>query len=280
MTSLAVTGYASVDYAVSLSGQIEGDHTTLIRSRDEGRWPRIGGCSAYVAIAVSRQGQAASPISWVGNDDHARIYLESLAVQRVGTDGVAQLERKSPMAILAYQADGSCACLFDPAFSGEEELTPQQANIIRSASHLCITVGPPQLMETILATRSQNARLYWICKNDAHCFTPAVRQTLSASADVIFCSRSERELIGVTANSAIIVETRGSEGVRVVQGGNSKTLDVSPIAVSDTTGAGDTFAGGYIAAEMSGATNPLEAAKAGIASVQTMLEQRSAKEEQ
>lgn len=278
MTSLAVTGYASVDYAVGLSGTVRGDHTTLIDFRDPENWPRIGGCPAYVAAAVAAQGRTAAPVSWVGNDNHARIYLESLVAANVGTDGVARLGRKSPMAILAYQRDGSCVCLFDPAFAGTEELTSKQREIIGTASCLCITVGPPHLMETILAARPQAARLYWICKNDAHCFTPAIRRTLSAQADVIFRSRSERELISKTSKPVTIVETQGREGIAIFRGGKSEIMSTEPIDVRDTTGAGDTFAGGYIAAEMAGTADPLEAAQAGIAAVRDMLERRSIRE--
>lgn len=278
MTSLAVTGYASVDYAFSLAGQIEGDRTTLVDSRDANNWPRIGGCPAYVATAAARHGQSAFPISWIGTDNHGQLYLDSLAAEDVAADGVAKLDRRSPMAVLAYQADGSCACLFDPGFSGEEELTARQQDIVRRASHLCVSVGPPQAMEPILARRSHGVRLYWICKNDEHCFTPAIRETLCKHADVIFCSRSERDLIGDIPNSTVVLETHGGDGVLVHFDGQSETLETQQVAVSDTTGAGDTFAGGFIAAEMSGVIDPLQAARTGIASALRLLEQRAPEE--
>ncbi|MEX0345201.1 MAG: carbohydrate kinase family protein [Rhizobiaceae bacterium] len=278
MTSLAVTGYASVDYAFGLSGQIEGDHTTLIDSRDNDDWPRIGGCPAYVAMAVSAQGQDALPVTWLGNDNHARIYLDSLAKSKIRTDGVARIGQNSPMAILAYQQDGTCACLFDPAFSGEENLTAKQKQVIGAASHLCITVGPPHLMEAVLASRSPSARLYWICKNDAHCFTREIRTSLSAQADVIFCSRSERGMVGETPEHVTIVETQGSKGVTITKGNLQETIGVEPITVRDTTGAGDTFAGGYIAAEMAGISDPAKAAQRGLETVKLLLQTRSAKE--
>ncbi len=276
MTLLAVTGYASVDYAVGLSGQIRGDHTTLIDHRDTAKWPRLGGCPAYVAVAAANAGMASQPVTWIGNDNHAQVYLDGLASAGVGTDGVARLERPSPMAILAYQDDGSCACLFDPVFPGEEILTGKQAGIIASASHTCISVGPPHLTGEILEHRSPAARLYWICKNDAHAFPPPVRTSLSANADVIFCSRSERQLVGKTREGAIIIETRGAAGVQVEHCGKRELIMVEPVEVRDTTGAGDTLAGGYIAAEMAGQTDPRAAVTAGIEAVRAMLVKRTA----
>ena len=279
MNALAVTGYAGVDYVVGLVGQIAGDHTTLIDYRDPDDWPRVGGCPAYVAMAVAQHGHRAYPVSWTGSDDHGDFYLAGLTAVGVDTKAVSRLDRKSPMSILGYQADGTCACLFDPGFGGEEVLTDTQRALISAASHVCVTVGPPQVTADILSARNEKARLYWICKNDLHCFTPPIRERLSAEADVIFLSSSERGLVGNTRDTAVIVETLGSEGVRVAAADSAGQLPVERIAVRDTTGAGDTFAGGFIAAEMAGTASPLDAARAGIASVSAMLTKRSARGE-
>ncbi|MEZ5811349.1 MAG: PfkB family carbohydrate kinase [Rhizobiaceae bacterium] len=279
MSHLAVTGYASLDYALALSGQIAGDRTTLIDHRDASDWPRVGGCPAYLAMAAARQGMKASPVSWIGADHLGRIYLDSLTKAGVGTEGVERLdEPKSPMSVLAYQADGSCACLFDPAFTGREELTDKQRDVIAAASHLCVSVGPPQILEPVLACRTADARLYWVLKNDAHAFPDALARRLSAEADVIFCSRSEHPMIGATAKGAVIVETRGAGEIRIEAGTKRAVLQVEPVSVHDTTGAGDSFAGGFIAAEMAGETDPEAAARAGAEAARTMLQERSERE--
>lgn len=276
MTQLAVTGYASLDFAFSLAGRIEGDRTTLISHRNPSAWPRIGGCPAYVAMAVAAQGGEAAPVSWVGDDQGGNAYISGLDAAGADTAGVARLTgRATPTAILAYQSDGSCACLFDPVFSGDETLTDGQREVIAAATHLCVSVGPPQLMQAILECRSQVARLYWILKNDTHCFTPTICQALSGSADVIFCSAPERHLAGDISGDAILIETRGAGELRIEQSGSSHVLPVDKINIQDTTGAGDSLAGGYIAAEMSGVTDPCMAAGLGIKSARGLLRQRA-----
>ncbi|MCY4246920.1 MAG: PfkB family carbohydrate kinase, partial [Chloroflexi bacterium] len=205
MTALAVSGYSSMDYAIGLNGQIEGGHTTLISHRDTAAWPRMGGCPSYVSVAAAGLGQKARPISWIGRDDNARKFLIDLQAESVSTNGISRIDGPSPMAVLAYQADSSCACLFDPVFAGREDLTETQCGIIAAASHICITAGPPHLTSDILAARDSDARLYWICKNDAHCFTDEIRAVLSVEADVIFCNRFERDLIKGHRADAIIV---------------------------------------------------------------------------
>ena len=275
MNALVVTGYASLDYVIGLSGQIAGDRTTLVEHRDPDAWPRLGGCPAYVAKAAVNAGQTAYAVSWVGGTDEGKSYTTKLYEADVGIDGVAMLEGKpTPSAVLAYQADGSCACLFDPALAGEERLKEAQRNLIRSSTHLCISVGPPHLMEEILSLRPANARLYWVLKADLNCFTPTIRKALSPQADVVFCNASERSLIGDVSDTAIIVETRGTDGVRVSGQGLDELVPVAAVEAQDTTGAGDTLAGTFIAAEMSGETDPAAAAAAGIESVAALLRHR------
>ncbi len=278
MTALAVSGYSSMDYAIGLDGQIEGEHTTLISYRDTTAWPRLGGCPSYVCVAAAGLGQKAQPISWIGRDDNAEKLLVDLQAANVSTDGIARIDGPSPMAVLAYQADGSCACLFDPAFAGREDLTETQRGIIAAASHICITAGPPHLISDILAARDPDTRLYWICKNDAHCFTDEIRVVLSVEADVIFCNRSERDLIMGHRADAIVVETRGTDGISISVGAQAAHLEIDPVAVRDTTGAGDTFAGGFIASEMRTEISPRAAADNGLRAARNMLSERLKRE--
>ena len=269
MTLLVVTGYASLDYAVGLDGQALGDTTTLIVRRDPNAWPRAGGCPTYIAAAAVRAGQNAAPIMWVGSGSEGQRFNALLAGQGVPTEGIGVTEsERSPTSMLVYQADGSCICLYDPALDRREQLNEALLGLIARASHLCISVGPPQLMDQILDACPKGARLYWAVKNDPDAFPPALRARLSTRADVIFCNASELGLIGST--DAVIVETRGARGVAVRHGGKVGELPTQAVEIKDATGAGDTFAGGYIAAEMAGADN-MKAAQAGLQAAASLL---------
>ena len=275
MKSLAVSGYSSMDHPVILEGLIRGDETTKISHRDRSAWPRVGGCPAYVALAAAAAGQIARPVTWVGSDCLGSEYIESVRGRGVDVSAIERVPAKSsPIAILAYQSDGSCACLYDPAMGGTEELSNDQICALRAASHLCITAGPSHLTRSIMGCRSAGARLYWVLKNDPHCFTPELRVELTKCADVIFCSRSEIGLIDAVDAGAIVVETSGPGMIRLHRRGHVDQLEVRPLPVRDTTGAGDTFAGGFIAAEMRGVENPIDAAAAGAVVAETMLTAR------
>ena len=86
-------------------------------------------------------------------------------------------------------------------------------------------------------------------------------------AEVIFPSKGELEALGLsvaglTRNGSIVCATDGAQGARLHTPDGAWQIPADPADPVDTDGAGDTFAGGYIAAAMTGAT-PVEAARAG-----------------
>lgn len=280
MTSLCVTGYGSLDYAVSLDGFVEPDRTTIVRSRDPAAWPRCGGCPAYVARAVVGERKSARIVSWMGDNEEGLLYQSQLRDDGIDTSGIACIEAsRSPTSLLVYQADGSCACLYDPALGGRECLTQTQEALIAGSSHVCVSVGPPHLVKPTLEACSETARFYWLAKNDAAAVTAEVGRLLSARADVVFCNSAERALIDGTQGADIIVETRGRDGVLVTHGDRMVTIDAQVVATSDTTGAGDTFAGAFIAAEMDGIDDPVVAAERAVQRTAAFLRERGTGEE-
>ena len=266
---LVVTGYASADHVMYLDTPRGAERTTrAVRTA----WPRAGGCPSFISAAAARVGLTAAPVMWLGDDPLGGWLTSALKDQGLSTEGLAQISgSQSPVAMLTYDHNGACTCLYDPGAPGLEVLTDAQRKLIGRSTHLCVSVGPPQVIDDILKARSPEARLYWAMKDDAQSFPPQVRKTLSQTADVIFCNRAERAVLPLT--SAIVVETRGMDGVRVTGDNVDELIKVSPVKCRDVTGAGDTFAGGFIAAEMSGAA-PIDAAEAGIAAAAQLLAQR------
>lgn len=271
MSALVVTGYASLDHVLHLGAGLDANRTTQGR-RDPAAWPRAGGCPTYIAGAAVEAGLPSHPVMWVGADAAGEAFRDDLRCAGVATGGVATVEgARSPAAVLAYQPGGACACLFDPGPAGQERLTPAQKALIAGADNLCIAVGPGHLTAEILELRKVGARLYWAVKNDPACFPDAICAILSARADVVFCTAAERGMVGATG--AVVVETLGAAGVRLEHAGHSEVIPVEPIDITDTTGAGDTLIGGYIAAAQAGAA-PRDAVHTGIASAAAMLKKR------
>jgi ribokinase len=282
--SIVVTGYASLDYAIRLDRAAQADRTATILSRPA-EWPRLGGSPAYVAAALVEAGVSdAAPISWVGDDADGARYRESLARLKVRTDGVEARPGRTPICILAYQPDGGCHCFYDPGLAKAPQLGDRQRALVASADCLCLTVGPADATRAALGLARPDATVVWAVKADRRAVPDDLAAAIAARADVIVFSRGEKDFVaqafaaaGAPNRSRLSIETRGRDGVLIDRDGVVEIVPADPIATSDSTGAGDTFLGGLIAALIGGA-QPREAAEAGVASARALLATRNGNE--
>lgn len=253
MTSVAITGYASLDYVLRLEDVPRRD-ATVIAAR-AGAWPRLGGSSCYVAMAVVRAGIArAVPVTWVAGDEAGERFVAALAAAQVPTDGVVQsLPGGTPVCILAYPPGGACFCLYDPGAGRSVGFDPRQRGILDEAGWVCLTAGPAEATRQALARLAAGQRLCWAVKADGDAFPPDLRAAIAARADLIVFSRGERPFIAAALETAsprsgrILVETHGADGAHLMVDGRTASIAATPVAAADPTGAGDTFVGGMLA---------------------------------
>lgn len=281
MIRAAVTGYASIDYPVIVDGYFKGNHTVIIRERAGDAFPRAGGSHLYVGRCLALAGINTSLITWIGDDDPGEFFRSCAVNDGIDTDGIAVVKPGlTPICLLIYQEDGSCGCCFDPGFMGTEALTPQQVDLIRAADLLCITVGPPDIGKQALKLAHDDALIAWVAKNDPISYPEELRILLGQNADYIFCNTHEREWVNTALSfrekpEPLIVETNGAKNVRVEQGGQLDELKVKLLEFSDASGAGDTLAGGSLAAAMNGETDMKLIAEAGMDAAYALLQQRA-----
>ena len=275
--NIVVTGYASLDYAMRLDSPPQPDRTTTILSRAPA-WPRLGGSPAYVTAALVAAGaRDAAPVSWIGNDAEGATYRTGLEALGVRTDGIVASPGRTPICVLAYQPDGRCHCLYDPGLTATAELTGRQRALLDGAEAICITVGPTQATWETLRLARPGAALVWAVKADPRAVPPDLAAALAARADVVVFSRAEAEFAveafaaaNASARSPLRIETRGSEGVTYMQNGATRMVPADPVDADDSTGAGDTFVGGFLAAWMK--TGDAEKAiEAGVRAARALL---------
>jgi ribokinase len=278
---IVVTGYASLDYAVRLDAAPAPDRTSTITSRPR-EWPRLGGSPAYVAASLVAGGvRDAAPVSWVGDDADGAVYRAGLKRQGVRDDGVSARRGRTPICVLAYEPGGGCHCFYDPGVPESLDFDAAQRNLIAAADCLCITVGPPDATRTALALARPDARLVWAVKADPRAVPPDLATALASRAEIVVHSRGEAPFVGAAfagvesgRRDGVRVETRGRGGVAVTQGANTEFYPVDPIETEDSTGAGDTFLGGFLAAYVVRGETAAEAVRAGVASVSALLAAR------
>lgn len=280
--SVVVTGYASLDYAVRLDRPLRPDTTATILSRAD-EWPRLGGSPAYVAAALVRGGvRDIIPISWVADDADGARYRAGLAHSGIRTDGIASRPGRTPVCILAYQPDGACHCLYDPGLAEPIELDTAQRDLVAAADWVCLTIGPAEATRSVLAAARPDAKVVWAVKVDARAVPADLAAAIAVRADLVSFNRGEAELVakarastGARKQSQILIETRGREGVALSEGGREDVFPLEPLAANDTTGAGDTFLGGFLAASLLDNAPPSVAAKAGIEAARALLAGRA-----
>jgi ribokinase len=278
MTKVVVTGYSSLDYAMRLDRAPQPDATATILARPL-EWPRLGGSPAYIACAMVAAGLAhVRPVSWIGDDVDGRRYSEALVRRGVAVDGIALRPGRTPVCILAYQPDGGCNCLYDPSLPGPLTLDQNQTRLVADARWVCLTVGPAGATAQALAAARPDAQIVWAVKADPRAVPAELAAAIAARADIVACSRGEARFVadafkaaGAPKRRRLLIETRGRDGVCLSVDGREHIIAVEPLASEDTTGAGDTFLGGLLAALVNDPDRPADAVEAGARAARAML---------
>ncbi|HKU99611.1 MAG TPA: carbohydrate kinase family protein [Vineibacter sp.] len=287
MTRIAITGYASLDHVAVLDGTPRAGRTTTIVSRPTDAWPRLGGSPAYVAAALVDSGISdALPVSWIGDDEPGRSYQAQLEARGVATDGLHVVAgARTPVAVLAYEPDGGCICLYHPGMPPGLSLADRQRTLIAHADWVCVTIGPPEATDAVLDAMRPDARLAWIVKGDPRAMSAARAARLAARADLICHSHAEGSFLaeilgdgGHQRQDQVRIETRGAGGAALTRGGRTTAVATTPVTMRDPTGAGDTFAGGVLAALAQGQSDPTAIVDAGHRAARRLLEARRAHE--
>jgi ribokinase len=280
---VAIIGYASLDHVAMLDSVPTPGRTSTIVARSEEVWPRLGGSPAFVAAALVKAGlTGAYPVSWVGSDPAGERYVGQLRVGRIPVQGLAVVpSARTPIAILAYDPDGGCSCLYDPGISAGLELTDSQHTLVEEADWLCVTIGPAGATRAALDALNAEAKLVWVVKDDPRAMPDDLAARMAVRSDVICHSRAERGFVERAVRAAsgtpggqIVVETQGGSGALIRRNGISVDVPTSALTCLDPTGAGDTFAGGVIAALAGGETDLRAIVEAGHRAAGALLRQR------
>jgi ribokinase len=279
--SAIVAGYATVDFAARVSQPLQGPGTRTAVALARDRWPSAGGAALYASRCIAAAGHQAHPLAILGDDSNGAIYLQACDAANLShTALVCTAEVRTPWCVLLYHDDGSYTCVLDHGDVNEQPLSAAQLSLAGSADLVCVAAGPVCASEQLLETIADSTLLAWIAKDDPNCFPDSLGARLARRADIVFCNSAERAMLnrarshGYRANQSVI-ETRGSQGVVIDNGGAVIELTCDPLQVTDTTGAGDTLAGEVLAALLSGVPTMEDAARRGIDAARALLMQRA-----
>ena len=271
--TIVVAGDVMADVVVALSGPVAYGSDTPARIAHRG-----GGAAANLAVWLTRAGAPVHLVGRVGDDPAGRAVAEELRAAGVG--GTLQVD--------GGLATGTCVVLVEPG--GERSMLPDAgANAALAptplppgAAHLHVAgyalLRPgsrPAALALLAAARAAGvpvsvdpssaaplARapgfLEWVAGAALLLPNRAEAAVLAGTADVEAAARA------LTAHGGEVVVKLGAEGALWTDGATLLHVPATPVAAADSTGAGDAFAAGLLAALLRGAA-PAEALAAGCA---------------
>ena len=279
MSGVIVSGYTSIDVRL-VTGVLPRPGETAILDGEPAPAPQRGGCAPTVARWLRELDVPSALVAWLGDDEEGRTYREVL--RRAGVD-IELLEEgwaPSPRSWLVSDSTGVTVCFFHPSEAQDQRFADDP--VLRAATDwLAVTVGPAGLTRSLLDAfaddlAARRVRLGWDVKADHRAFPPQLVRRL-LSADLVCLNQTEATFVGesiglgraagvqdVLGHGATVVAlTRGRQGALVAWAGGSEELAPRRVVRGESTGAGDAFFAGMLAALRAGAA-PGEACRRGL----------------
>ena len=254
---IEVVGDACVDLVLPVPAVPEPDQK--MHTQDAAMSP--GGVALNVAVALARLGSEVSLTARIGQDAFGSMVLETLEQEAVNTTGVTVDPSISTYFTMSLITDDSPEKRMVVAVT--PGLYPQEA-----------TPGPATWGHTVpfdLAVAAQvtdgwrsqgvpfSIDLEPACLPD----DPTDIATVTRGADTLIANARTRDLLAEDAEEALgiltgplggrhAVITQGSDGIVFSVEGHLGRIPAHPVEAVDTTGAGDSFAAGYIWARTCG----------------------------
>ena len=241
----------------------------------------LGGKGANQSVALAKAGVQVEHIGRVSRSDQWAV--DSLAELGVGVRHVEMIDGPSGHAIIQVDNAGENSIVLHGGANQSFSLDALQKIVLKnkSAHYLLMQNECNLIAETIALARSAGLK---IALNPAP-MTDAIKALPFADIDLLIVNQGEAEtLTGKTTRQDIlqalaalnpvaqVVLTLGADGAVLIQQGQFHEAASPSVEVVDTTGAGDTFVGYYLAgsvAGMSGAAALERACKAASIAVTT-----------
>lgn len=233
--------------------------------------PEPGGSCANTLIGIAQLGGKTAYCGMVGSDEYGRVYIDKLESAGV-TSYIAINGNLTGSTIILVTPDaartmntflGACQDL-------DADNIPLDA--LRSAKMLYITgylwdtPGQQKAAGLALSTASKAGLTVAMSLSDAFCVErhhDDFTRILKEHVDLVFANRDEALAITGTDNTQeamrVLLEwcpgvaiTLGGNGALVCEDGELAYLDPFPVNAVDTTGAGDSFAAGYLSGKING----------------------------
>ncbi len=211
----------------------------------------LGGKGANQSIAIAKAGGKVVHIGAVGPE--GRWTVEMLAQAGVDTDHIATLETPTGHAIINVDDAGENAIvLFHGANTAlTQEMIDSALTQARAGDWLLLQNETNLAFQAAQAARSRGLKVAYA----AAPFVADVARRMLPVVDLLAVNDIEAAQLAEATGSDLqnlpvpeVLITRGAKGATLRTGGGSISVPAFPVHAVDTTGAGDTFTGYFMAA--------------------------------
>ena len=234
----------------------------------------LGGNGAATAYAIGRLGVPVRLYAPIGGDAFGRYLLSRLESAGVDTHGVEVTPAPTATSVVLVNSEGERSLLHRRGASGEGFAGPlpypgaheAPAGHMHLGTPFAVPRLRPRTAELLAGGRARGWTTSVDTQWDAAGRWMADLEPALPFTDILFANREEaRMLTGETeparaaaafgsAGARDVILKLGSEGCAVFSGGDEFRVPAFPAEVVDTTGAGDCFVGGFLAALARGAS--------------------------
>jgi sugar/nucleoside kinase (ribokinase family) len=250
-------------------------HDTLVRPVDDPQWGttmlvetiehHLGGNAANTSIALATLGVPVRVIGAVGRDDGARFILDALEGRGVDTGAVATVDGPTAATVGLINRDGNRMFLHRPCagFSAPLDFPPQ---LIDGMSHYHLASlfilpqfrphAPVSLAHARAAGLTTSLDTNW---DPRGAWMDDLAPCLP-DLDFLFMNEDEARMVAARPGEILsrgvrtVVLKLGPRGCIVYTGSGEILCPTFTVPVKDTTGAGDSFVAGFLAARLRGAS--------------------------
>ncbi|WP_332899945.1 carbohydrate kinase family protein [Haladaptatus sp. CMSO5] len=254
MPRVICAGHVNWDLTLRVDRLPEPDGEALIESQQKAG----GGSAANTAVALAGLGTDAGLIGSVGTDENGTLAREELSAVGLDLSHLLSVEGDTAVKYLVVDRTGEVMVLGNKG--ANEAVTPENvdAEYVRSADHLHLTSQRPDTAAH-LAELAADADV-------PVSFDPGRRvasRDFSATfphVDYLFLNRHEAEQASekfdLNVPDRVVVTKFGAGGAQLISEGKLASHPGFDIETTDSTGAGDAFAAGFIHSQLAASSLP------------------------
>ncbi|MCK0168191.1 carbohydrate kinase family protein [Jannaschia sp. S6380] len=235
-----------------------------------------GGMAANVAVAARRLGTRTRLLGAVGDDALGREALAALTSEGLDLSHVATRHGEATffcVILVDDEGEKSLVKVMSPAFLPRADEIMAAAFAGVAHVHLTVARADPGLAVAAMARAAGATLSLDLEAADLPADLPqggGALADLLASVDLLFVSDRSRAAVEpvlgpLTSEGRAVITTRGRQGAMLERSGTRTQIPGHRVPVTDTSGAGDAFAGAFLSAMLDGADDATALCRANAA---------------